>query len=281
MANQFQEARDRFLAATSYVKYPLTWESWMSLEDNMKVAALFVNFYPQIILAYNKQKTYFLEEEDAVSHVWQYFMKNVEKISEDKKRFTPNYIYRVAYNSINGFVRVPKRREYTDNTQSQWFTLDGEDHDIFEILEDKTDIFKDAKFNEVLSTLSDAELKYVSHFIWGTRLTKADLKKKDVIVSRLKELFAEFRDDDAADTADVDDKNVTVTFADVYSIDDEIKSAVVTMSDGESAVYYGEKQVNRENKAISIVFFGATKDYIVPLDIAKTFTVSDIECYMK
>jgi hypothetical protein len=68
-------------------------------------------------------------------------------------------------------------------------------------------------------------------------------------------------------------------FGDIYKDDDNIESAVCTMSDGESAVYYGEKQIIHGTRQINIVFFGSKKDYVVPLKVAKELIVTDVELY--
>ena len=281
----FQETKDRFLAATRMlVCYPITWDAWMTLDDGLKAAALFVNFYKEVTMAYNALKCYYLDEEDAVSHVCQYFCKNVDKIKKDKKRFANAYIYRVAYNSIFGFVRVPSRKDFADNTTSQYFSMDGEEHDIFEIIEDNTDCFSNGEFTKILGNLSDEQKSMVSHLIWGSRLKKAEQRREGEILDSLKKAFASLYENDDAEPETNTENTVTakshrkVTFGDIYEMDDEVKSAVCTMSDGEQAVYYGETHISHEGQ-IKVVFFGAKRDYFVPLDIAKMLEVNDVEMY--
>ena len=277
---KFNETKDRFLAATQVtIHYPITWESWMNLDDNLKAAALFVNFFKEVTMAYNALKCYYLDEEDAISHVCQYLIKNVDKIKADRKRFTPAYIYRVAYNCILGFVRVPSRKDFADNTTAQYFNIDGEEHDIFEIIEDDTDCFKNAEFTRILENLSDEEKSMVSHLIWGSRLKKAEQRKEKELMDRIKKAFAELLERDAEPETTTETKSRRkVTFGDIYEMDDDVKSAVCIMSDGEQAVYYGETSISHEGQ-VKVVFFGAKRDYFVPLDIAKTLEVADVEMY--
>lgn len=277
---KFNETKEAFLAATRMlVCYPLTWDAWMTLDDNLKAAALFVNFFKEVTMAYNALKCYYLDEEDAVSHVCQYFMKNVDKIKADKKRFANAYIYRVAYNSIFGFVRVPSRKDFADNTSSQYFCMDGEEHDIFEIIEDSTDCFTNGEFAKILASLSDEEKSMVSHLIWGSRLKKAEQRKEKELMDRIKKAFAELLERDAEPETTTETKSRRkVTFGDIYEMDDDVKSAVCIMSDGEQAVYYGETSISHEGQ-VKVVFFGAKRDYFVPLDIAKTLEVADVEMY--
>ena len=282
----FQETKDRFFAATQMlVRYPITWDAWMSLSDDLKAAALFVNFFKEVTMAYNALKCYYLDEEDAVSHVCQYFMKNVDKIKADKKRFANAYIYRVAYNSIFGFVRVPSRKDFADNTTSQYFSMEGEEHDIFEIIEDSTDCFTNGEFVKILESLNDEEKSMVSHLIWGSRLKKAEQRKEKELLDKIRKAFAALyeRNDDAEQETDTENTTTAksrrnVTFGDIYEVDDNVKSAVCVMSDGEQAVYYGETHISHEGST-KVVFFGAKKDYFVPLDIAKTLEVADVEMY--
>lgn len=281
---KFNETKEAFLAATQVtIHYPITWESWMNLDDNLKAAALFVNFFKEVTMAYNALKCYYLDEEDAISIVCQYIIKNVDKIKADRKRFTPAYIYRVAYNCILGFVRVPSRKDFSDNTTSQYFNMDGEEHDIFEIIEDSTDCFKNAEFTRILENLSDEEKSMVSHLIWGSRLKKAEQRKEKELMDRIKKAFAalyEKEDDVEPDTATTTETKSRrkVTFGDIYNMDDDVKSAVCIMSDGEQAVYYGETSISHEGQ-VKVVFFGAKRDYFVPLEIAKTLEVADVEMY--
>lgn len=278
--NQFQETKDRFMAATCFVRYPLTYDVWMSLVDELKAAALFVNFYPQVIVAWQKwDKLCYLEEEDAVGTVIQYIVKNVDKIKADRKRFTPNYIYTVAYNALTGFCRVAGRQWYYATFQSNTFDLDDGEHDMFDIIEDTVDCFRSSRFRKVISSMNDTQKAIISHLIWNTKLEKTERKSEKAIMEQLREVFKEYLVDDNIDEVQPDPQDKKITFSDVYAMDDEISSAVCVMSDGEQAVYYGEKQITHDTKKVSIVFFGASKDYIVPLDIAKNLEVTDIECY--
>lgn len=278
--NQFQETKDRFMAATSFVRYPLTYDEWMSLVDELKAAALFVNFYAQIIVAWQKwDRTCYLEEEDAVGTVIQYIVKNVDKIKDDRKRYTPNYIYTVAYNALTGFCRVAGRQWYYTTFMSNTFDLDDGEHDMFDIIEDTVDCFRSSRFRKVISAMNDTQKAIISHLIWNTKLEKTERKSEKEIMEQLRETLKEFIVDDKIDEVHPIPEDKRITFDDIYSMDDDIESAVCVMSDGEQAVYYGEKQILHDSKKINVVFFGANRDYIVPLEIAKSLEVTDAEFY--
>ena len=98
--SQFRTTRNLYLQSLSEFEFPLTYETWLNADDEYKAVLLFVNFFNEIELAWYKQRFSYVLEEDAVSTVNMYLMKNVDKIKADSKRFTPGYIYRVASNCI-------------------------------------------------------------------------------------------------------------------------------------------------------------------------------------
>ena len=277
--NQFQETKDRFLDATAFVRYPLSYDAWMSLSDDLKAAALFVQFYPQMVLAWQKwDKLAYLEEEDAVEIIMQYVLKNVPIIMNQRKRYTQSYMYTVASNALCGFCRVEGRKWYYEAFQSNTFCLDDGEHDMFDIIEDTVDCFRSSRFRRVISAMNDSQKAVVSKLIWGTKLTKEEKKEESEIMNRLKNVLKEFLPEDSIEEVQPDPER-KLTFSDIYAQDDNIESAVCVMSDGEQAVYYGEKQIAHDTKKVSIVFFGQSKDYIVPLEIARTLEVVDVDCY--
>ena len=80
----------------------------MDPED--KAVLLYVTFYQEITLAwYNavvSKGIVYVTQEDGVSTVLQYLMKNVDKISEDEARYAPQYIYKVCYNCLLSLWRT-------------------------------------------------------------------------------------------------------------------------------------------------------------------------------
>ena len=196
MKNQFAMTKELFDNATTAYAYPLTYESWMAIPADLKCAALFVNFYDQIILAWQKQKTYFLEDEDAVSVVIQYLLKNVEKIEADASRFKSAYIFTVATNAIIGFTRPIPRQEYYNNYQGEYFDgNDGEEKSIFETIVDEGNTIDREHFNTIIASLDNAEFTLAMQIISGKALSGRQMKKFAKAYARLKELFYEFRDD--------------------------------------------------------------------------------------
>ena len=119
----------------------LDFESWMKLPQDLKAAALFVVFYEQITLAYIKLKTDACSEEECVSEVIRYLLKNVSKIENDPKRYRKSYIYTVAYNciycvSIDPYRGVTAENSWFNNTCSCWTqTSEGDELCLFDKVE--------------------------------------------------------------------------------------------------------------------------------------------------
>ena len=99
--SEFRDTRNLYLSAIpSNFQFPLTYEAWLSADDEYKAVLLFVNFFNQIELAWYKERYSYVLEVEAVETVVEYLIKNVDKIKADPKRFTPGYIYRVSSNCI-------------------------------------------------------------------------------------------------------------------------------------------------------------------------------------
>ena len=163
----------------NYIGYSreFDYESWLNLPQKFKAAALYVQFYNEITLAWYKVKTQWSIEEEGVECVNQYLMKNVEKIEKDRKRFTPQYVYTVAYNCLYCLCIDPsknKDRYYceTPNTFSNgddeldWFDMIGEEVDCEEELNLSylQNLFEDLDFelqmcvHHLLGELTDYEI---------------------------------------------------------------------------------------------------------------------------
>ena len=117
--NQFMETKVRFEAATR-CNYPISYDEWMALPVGLKAAALFVNFYAQVTLAWQKAKAEYTSDEEGIGVVMQYLLKNTDIISNDPKKFSPNYIYRVAYNCMGCLRRVQRDQKLHELCTSQF-----------------------------------------------------------------------------------------------------------------------------------------------------------------
>lgn len=101
MNNQFKETRIFFYNLIPYdANKPLSYDDWMKLPDSYKSAALYLRFYDQITLAWEKTKSLYTPTSDGVSILLQYLEKNVRLIAADEKRYSPRYIYKIAFNAL-------------------------------------------------------------------------------------------------------------------------------------------------------------------------------------
>lgn len=133
----FKETFDMFRTCTEY-KSPLSYDEWLALADDHKAAVLYIQFYDQITLAWYKVKSFYADDEDGVSTMLQYLQKNVPLIVSKKSRFSPSYIYRVAFNCLYCICHDIKRdRERFENEISN--IAEGSDgsevnlHDCFQM----------------------------------------------------------------------------------------------------------------------------------------------------
>ena len=218
---QFIQTRNMFRDYLSgYPKNP-TYEEWNNAPNDDKACLLYVTFFKEVTLAwYNAVVSLgivYISQDDGVSTVLQYLMKNVEIISTDKERYTPNYIYTVCFRC---FLSLWKTRnterlrcsceisnEYIENDVSVnlWDLVPSEDDDI------ETQQTKEA-FWTIIRHMGPKAEKVVNHIINPSdtlhkishssperpldRLADVSVSKKeyDEIVEELKVRLAPYKD---------------------------------------------------------------------------------------
>ena len=176
----------------------LSYEEWAAVPDSHKSAALYVTFFDQITLAWNKVKSFYTEEEDGVSCMMQYLEKNVPIIKENPSRYSPKYIYRVAYNCLYCICHDIKRdRLRWEMETSNIVCYDGEELDLFDTITDTT-IEKAIKtsirdnFWELVESLDDDSMKLVDSMLDPTKQCKLDEESKSSILANLQKMFAKY-----------------------------------------------------------------------------------------
>lgn len=163
----FHDTRNLFINALDY-KEPLSFEEWKAKPDDLKAALLYVQFYNEITLAWDKADTIdFGDDGEGVSTILQYLRKNVctiqyfqkddpkkkanlefrtknpdgyitverRMIEEDPSKFSPGYIYRVAYNClycICGHDRQCDKDRINNETSSIVTNSEGEERSVFD-----------------------------------------------------------------------------------------------------------------------------------------------------
>lgn len=196
----FYETRTMFRAAIGYIE-PLSYDDWMSLKDDHKAAALYVQFFSQITLAWNKCKSFYAIDEDGVSTVLQYLQKNVPIIKNDESRFSARYIYRVAYNCLYCICHDIKRdrERFEKETSNIQEGPDGE-FNLFDILgydEDMTGKMMNASMSYHLwsdvESLGDDVIRYVEYLLGREIPGKKIMSKEEEILEELKQVLAKYR----------------------------------------------------------------------------------------
>lgn len=187
--------RATFNSFRSFLNYtsPLSYDEWSALADDCKAAALYVQFYDQISLAWYKTRSFYTPEEDGVSTCLQYLMKNVPVITEKPERFTASYIYRVAYNCMYCICHdIKKDRErYELECSNIVVSETGDELDLFDTIVDDEDILKEKQREEFWATIEaigDDAVAVVSRLLGSTdkSLPKVSEARREEIMEELK-----------------------------------------------------------------------------------------------
>lgn len=194
----FHATRNLFRNYLGYTG-PLSYDEWMDVDDEDKAAVLYVQFYSQIVLAWNKVKSFYTIEEDGVETILQYLMKNVPIIMNDPKRFTARYIYRVASNCLYCICHDIKRDRDRWELEVSNIQSSGDSEDTFDLFDTLVDessgnmegaIAKE-EFWKVVDSLGDDVLKVVEKLLNGNKISG---KKNLECVEILRINLAKFRD---------------------------------------------------------------------------------------
>lgn len=184
----------------------ITYDNWTKLNDDYKAAALYVKFFDQVMMAWHRLKTPAAIEQECVSEVLMYLQKNVAKICEDNKRFTPAYIYKVCYNciyckSVDPYSGQTSKTSWYNNTCSNIVEVGEDTLDLFDTLttEDTTvssieeDAYRD-KFWGVIEEIDDADVAVVIDELLGytKKSSKISDEKRAAVVEMLRETLDQF-----------------------------------------------------------------------------------------
>lgn len=203
---QYKESQSPFYATRNlfieYLNYdaPLTFEEWLSVEDDRKAAVLYVQFFEQITLAWYKVRSFYTDEEDGVETVLQYLIKNVSILVSDSKRFTRAYIYRVAYNCLYCICHDLKRpRERFERECSNIQESQGEEFDLFDTIIDADIIACTCDSESFWAAIHQLRLpEDLLEFVYSLADAKSkpqDLDdRKRAVVAKLREVLASYKD---------------------------------------------------------------------------------------
>lgn len=179
-------------------RQPISHSVWKTLDEDHKVATLYVQFYKEIQLAWNKCKTIYVDEEDAVSTVLQYLLKNVSIIESDAKRFNPAYIYAISYNCLRPICSRLLKNKFRVEQEISECTIIDETLSIFDLtpLVDTIESELDRKhFWELIKqlNLSDSMMKFIYNLCSSNSKPFYTSKAKAKVIKQLQEVLAEYR----------------------------------------------------------------------------------------
>lgn len=173
--NAFYDTKTLFVGTLNFTEQ-LSYEDWMKINPDYKAAALFVNYFTQIYGAWNKCKSFYTPEEDGVSTVLQYLQKNVPVIENDPKRYSPAYIYRVAYNCLYCVCHdLKKPRDAWENETSNIIGCGEDELDLFDLAVDVVEgdmasKLTKIKFWKIIKSLDPKATKVLNHILNGEPL---------------------------------------------------------------------------------------------------------------
>lgn len=180
---QFEEALDGLGCDSSNY-----WD-WLLIPSDFKAIALYVQFYEQITLAWEKTKKPFVYEEDAVSTLMQYLLKNIPILESDRKRFTPAYIYKIAFNAFYPLVRIKRDIDFYTNWASTYGPVldvnlrDDDEENLFtepyyidRLVDEKTpfDEFNRNEFWKLIESTDSETKQVVERLVNGKKIRKRD-----------------------------------------------------------------------------------------------------------
>ena len=191
MSNRFRETYNSMRETIGYTK-PISYQEWVNVRDDYKAAWLYVQFFDQISLAWYKVSlnNRYADEDNGVSEMLSYCVKNVTKILEDGRRFTPNYMYRVAYNCLYCIAidRVGFKMTYETCVSQYVNSGDGDELNIFDTVavdESPLEEITREEIWEIIRNQSVEMQQVIEDAINGRHLNKANKAK-------LQKLFAGF-----------------------------------------------------------------------------------------
>ena len=192
MINQFKETLKIFREFAGYSE-PITFESWASINNtDTQLAFLYCQFYDSITLAWYKGKAEYVTEEEGVSCVLQYLLKNVPIIQKSSKRFNPAYIYTVAYNCIYCLREVQRDiNRYNYETTNIQCCNDGE-IDLCDLVPHRDKDYISEKESElfwaIIKDMGIETEKVVNHLLNGESLRKTSKRCKSYSTDPLRDI---------------------------------------------------------------------------------------------
>lgn len=212
-SREFYETRNLFRSYIDYTQ-PLSYEEWVNCPDDFKAAVLYCQFFNEITLAWYKLASVYSTGSDGVDEVLQYLSKNVPLIVEDRRRFSPAYIYKIVYNCLYCLCRDPNRYKKIYENECSNIQHYGEDEvDLFDTYDVHVDAIEAhnvdyirSKIWQIVESLGDDAVLVVAKILgdsvdWRTesskKITKRDFNKisadREVeVIDKLREMLKDY-----------------------------------------------------------------------------------------
>lgn len=206
MTSAFNDTKVMFISYLNY-KEPLSFTDWSRLGLSDQVAALYVQFYDQIMMAWYRTKSFYTPEEDGVTTILQYLNKNAPIIEKNPKRFTTSYIYKVAFNCLYCICHdLQKPRSVWENECSNIVSHDGDETDLFATLlghDSEIDAYIDFRENPedvkdrfwyMIEHEGKDVIRFVDCMLSGEPLPKRVAARSDRILETLQAKLADYKE---------------------------------------------------------------------------------------
>lgn len=191
---EFVETKKMFLPIFSGIKFPITYEVWHNMDADIKAAALYLNFYPQITYAWQKFTRYIISDDIAVSAVMLKLMNNVSILDDNPKKFTCSYIYRISWNAIGDAMRNKAASlAYDTEISNVQYSADAEELNLYDLVPCEDDPYEVVKAREalwsIIKGMGPKAEKVVNHLITGDSLKKTRKGSSGYATDRLRDVF--------------------------------------------------------------------------------------------
>lgn len=191
----FRDTFNMFLEFTHYTR-PLSYEEWKEFPEDRKAALLFVQFYNEITLAWDKADSLdWGDDAEGVTTVLQYLQRNISHIvyymksnpskkanaeyrrqhpedvlaieqriiDQNPEKFSSRYIYRVAYNCLYCIAGHDRQcdKDRINNETSPIVTYEGKELNLFDTIADRrgsiVDQYEYSEFEKEFWDIIEAE----------------------------------------------------------------------------------------------------------------------------
>ena len=198
-SSQFRATKRMLLSGTfSKSQFPMEYSTWMELDADYKAAALFVNFYRVIVLAWSKFNKPVITTDVAVSAILDKLQHIIPALMDTRVNskqnqtygflaYTEPYIYTACYRAIldesKGVLVNLRYHLETSNEASDW--TEDDVIDLFDLIGYYDEPIEDVRTREALWTIIEnmgpKALKVVDHLINGSSLRKSHKGDGDLL----------------------------------------------------------------------------------------------------